>query len=375
MSPKAHHRHSPSKLDSLTKCLRFKYKQTETQNDAANEGTELHKAFETGNLAGLNEEQKTVVQMTRDYVDSLKAADGGPTEWLDMPEQHLVLKDRTYGTTDRVLIHKTLPKAIVIDAKFGRREGEHAFQVETYGAAVVENAVDLCGHEITEVEVHVVSPRLRDFFVAKHDGQELLTSVRERIDTLYERLEDPFNPPTPHEDLCGLCDRADRCPALGKLVVDAAPKLGLPVPSAFAPDALVSDKDRAIAHVLAGAFENWAEQIKKNNTAFVNNGGTIPGFKLVTRSTGIRVPADMTSIALTTLLNNGISSDLLQESCTLVVGRLAKVMAEASGISEADAKETLRSMLADIAQEGQATFLQKTKRLSDEAQLKLIAES
>lgn len=375
MSPKAHHRYSPSKLGSLSKCLRFKYKQTETQNDAANEGTELHKAFETGNLAGLNEEQKQAVQMTLDYVNALKAGDGGPTEWLDLPEQELVLKDRTYGTTDRVLIHKTLPKAIVIDAKFGRREGEHAFQVETYGAAVVENALALCGHEITEVEVHVVSPRLRDFFVDKHDGQTLLTSVRERIDTLYERLEDPFNPPTPHEDLCGNCDRADKCPALGRLVVNVAPKLGLPIPSAFAPDALVSDKDRAIAHVLAGAFENWAEQIKKNNTAFVANGGTIPGFKLVTRSTGIRIPAEMTSVALTVLQGNGIAADLLQESCTLVVGRLAKLMAEASGISEADAKEALRGMLADVAQEGQATFLQKTKRLSDEAQLKLITES
>lgn len=367
---KTHARFGPSTLDSLSKCLRFKYLDSP---EAANEGTELHKAFETENLNGLTEEQRTVVQQTLDYVESLKATEGGPENWNDNREMRLELRDLTYGTADRVLVHKQKMIAHVIDAKFGRLQGEHDFQVQTYAAALTERYFD-AGVPLETVTTHVLSPRISDIQVKVYNAEELLQEIRNRIIALYEKIDDPFNPPTPNEDLCAKCARAAKCPALNQVAVAVAPRLGLPLPSAFAPDSLASDKDRAIAQVLAGALINWGEQVKKNNAAYVQNGGTILGNKLVTRSTGLRVPVEHTGLAWQ-VLRQHLDEDLLLSGSTLVLGRLASNIAEAHGIPEADAKEQLRTWLRDIAEEGSTSFLQKTKRLSDTEQLKMITEN
>lgn len=369
---KQHARYSPSMLDNLDRCIRFRYKQTDQVNEAAEEGTTLHKAFETGNLMGLDEEQAQMVTMARDYANSFLSTEGGPDQWLDFAEQRLALDDLTYGTADRLLIHKTKPIAHVMDAKFGRMGGDYNFQVRTYGAAAIEQALSLSGHELETITTHIIAPRLQDIAVETYDAQPLYTAVHGQIVQLYKRIDNPFTPPTPNEDLCGKCEWASNCPALGKVIKEVAPRLGLPLPAAFAPESLVAPKDRAIAQVLAGAFENWATQIKKHNTAYVVNGGEVPGFKLVNRSTGFRIPAEMTSLAIETLLSNNISKDVVYEGCSVTMGRLAKALAEARSITEAEAKETLKTMLAPIGTSGATSFLQKIKRLTDAAQLQLI---
>lgn len=369
---KSHARFGPSTLDNLSKCPRFKYQETEDVETAASEGTLLHHAVETGSLAGLDEEQRLAVTSILGYIGSLLSTEGGADNWLDRKEMRLELQDLTFGTADRVLIHQSKPVAHILDAKFGRLAADHDFQVQTYAAALVELKKSL-KEPLETVTTHVLAPRQQLIEERTYNAEELLTDVRARIEALYEHIDDPFNPPTPHEDLCARCARAARCPAMGQLIVAAAPKIGLPLPAAFAPDAMVSVRDRGIAQVLAGAFQTWGEQVKQNNTAFVSAGGTIPGYKLVKRSTGLRVPSDMTSVALTVLEHaGGVPRDVLENSCNLVIGRLIKNYAGCKGVDEGEAKEQVRKALDDIADEGTSEFLQKTKRITDAQQLELL---
>ena len=75
MADERHHKYGPSTLDSLSLCVRFKFRARDV-DDAADEGTLLHKAFETGDLRGLTDEQASCVRTIRDYVDALKFEHG-----------------------------------------------------------------------------------------------------------------------------------------------------------------------------------------------------------------------------------------------------------------------------------------------------------
>lgn len=393
---KQHARYSPSKLDSLARCVRFRY--IEREDDSANEGTLLHEACERESLEGLNEEQRNAVTTVIDYVRVILSTEGGPENWHDLREVRLRLGDLTYGHADRVLIHKEKPIAHVMDWKFTRIAGDHTFQVKTYGAALVseinggvmspirdrvrhttfvfENApipTTLPCPELETVTTHVVAPRLHEPTVREYTASVLYDDVVATIDKLYARIDDPWTPPAPGEGLCDLCARAATCPALTAVVLATAPQIGLPLPSAFAPEAMTTVKDRAIAQVLAGALENWADQIKKNNTAYVEAGGQIPGFKMVERSTGMRVDQGRMGEALD-LAAEKYGREAVQASVSLSISKLAKNVSEVTGSPESQIKGEIQELLGERITEGQTRFLMKTKRTSDAALVKQITE-
>jgi hypothetical protein len=382
---KQHARYSPSNLDSLSRCIRFKYK--ERTDDSGEEGTELHEAFETRNLAGLNEEQALAVSECLSYVDALLATEGGPSDWFEIAEPKLTLSDLTFGYADKVLINKTKPIVHVIDAKFTRVEGVHDYQVKTYAAALVEmlngatentpvllEEFDECEfyYPIEQITTHVVAPRLQTVYKETYDAQALLVEIRKDIEALYEKIDDPFNDPTPNDSTCGNCARAAKCPALGKSVTALATRAGLPIPSSFAPDTLASDEDRAVAQVLAGALANWSEQVKKNNAEFAKQGGVIPGYSLRTRSLGTKIPSEETQTAIDKLVASGYPLATILQACTLSIAKMSeKYASEQEDLKKADVKEELQQLLVDITTEGTTSFLQKSKRIPDE---KMLAE-
>ena len=370
---KRHHQYGPSMLDNLSNCIRFKYIPFK-DDDAASEGTLLHEAYETENLIGLDDEQTMMVQAIIDYTNSILATKGGPEMWEEIREGKVELIDLTYGTADRFLIHKTEPILYVIDAKFTRRHAEHNMQLRTYAAAMLEMQYNKNGREFETVFTVTAAPRLGPPDVNEYHAPLLLTTVREEIEALYERIENPFNPPTPHEDLCEKCAWASECSALNQVVAHVAPKIGLPMPKIFDLSVTdISDRDRRIRQVLAGALQNWAEQAKKDNADYVKDSGNkdlLDGFKLVTRSTGFRVNSELTPLAISALLAAGITTnDEILENCTIKIGALTKQIAKKEEKPEAEIKETIKELLTDIGSEGFATFLTKTKRVSDEQML------
>lgn len=368
MGDTGHHTFGPSALDSLSRCVRFKY--NDSDEDAASEGTLLHKAFETGDLAGLDAEQKQCVTTLESYVESLKFEDGGvPSDWEDFREVKLELTGLTYGTCDRLLVNRKRRVAHVIDAKFTRRDSAHSFQLETYGACAAE-----AYPFVTIVETHIAAPRLGGVEREEYDAKTLVRDTRERIEALYARIADKATPATPDEDLCCKCGNAAACPAIGHTVAAVARGTGLPLPDVFAPDAIVSLRDRAIAQILAGAMINWGEQVRKNNAAFVDETGTdIPGYRRQRRSTGLRVPKERTADAAALLADAfGMEMSEVLGCCGMTVGDVVNCVSMRMGVPEGNAKELVREALADVAVEGSCSFLSKEKRVADAALLKSL---
>jgi hypothetical protein len=324
------------------------------------------------------------VQQALDYTNSILASEGGPDCWDVIREPKLVLVDRTYGHADCVLLHKTKLIAHGIDAKFTRIEGQHSFQVRAYGAALYEmllgdsDVLVPIGDEtyncrnLDWITTHVVAPRLKGTAhePETYNARDLYLAVCKEIDDLYERINNPFLPPTAG-DHCGNCGRAAICPALSTTAVAVSRGVGLPVPEAFAPDALVSLKDRAIAQVLAIALENWAKQIKENNNEFADQGGTIPGFKRVKRSTGARIPKESTPRAVELLKEAGMADEgMVLAASTISINDLAALKAELTpGANEKQIKEDLRETLAEVIREGSASYLQKERNKVPDAKL------
>ncbi|HUS59445.1 MAG TPA: DUF2800 domain-containing protein [Planctomycetota bacterium] len=390
---KNHARFGPSRLDALTSCIRFERMPMEDGSD--DEGTMLHHAYETGTTVGLTEEQSTAVGAAIEYTNALLASEGGPDCWIELKEVFVELEELTYGTADRILIHRTKPIMHVIDAKFVRTINEHDFQVRTYGAAAVETVLKNPGIEtllmnssITDanplpapevVHTHVVLPRLRTVETATHNAAELLAAVRVEIEALYARRNDPFEPPTPNELTCNKCLHASRCPALSQTALTAARGVGLPMPESFAPDALVSARDRALAHVVASALSNWCEQVKKFNNTFAANGGEIPGFKLISRSTGARIAKNNTPVAAQVLKNTfQFTDNEILETATLSIPELAQRHADKlDTVNKADAQKLITNALREfeLVSEGQAQYLQPEKRKATAAeQIRLLSK-
>ncbi len=364
---KKHARYSPSALDSLDRCIRFKYDDTLTE-DEATEGQLLHEAAETGDTGGLNPDQKEDVENALAYVEGLKTKLG---LWEDLKEPRIELKDLTFGYADRVLFNRDTGELHVCDYKFTRVAGDHEFQVQTYAAGAIE---ERGVRPVSKVTTHVIAPRLNILESREHDPAQLLDQIRARIEALYERIDDPFNPPTPHGDLCAKCARAARCPALNQSAVAVARGQGLPLPAVFDPASMISTQDRALGHALASALENWAKQVKQQNTEFAKAGGDVPGYVLRSRSTGARVDKDDTALAIRILQANGYTDDEIYQACRLSINDIAKAHAAISTDSEKATKDRVKELLSAITSEGTATFLQKTKRVSDETLIKQLIQ-
>lgn len=384
MSKKKHHKYGPSALVHMKECIRFSY--DDSDKDAASEGTLLHKAWETGNLAGLTEEQKIAVVSATDYLESVKATLGGPDNWLVFRELAIKLEGLTFGTADAVLFHKHKPVIHVLDGKFTRVPRDYRFQVEVYAAGIVEKLRNARPKEVTwdrnalhspeaGVHMHVLAPRIGDIDTwSSKDPIGFLRDIRKQVEELYEAQQNPFTPPTPGE-LCSKCKWAAECPALGRVAVRVAKKGGLPLPEEFRPENMIDPRDRAIAQVAAGMVIKWGTAVKKYNAEYAANGNPdgIPGYRLVARSNGISVPKEYTPDAIEAISQKtGLGLPFVLESCTITLGHLSSRLSKTLGVTEGEAKELIREALGDMATESVSQFLQKSKRISDTAMLQLI---
>lgn len=373
MSKKQHARYSPSTLSSLQKCLRFKFDETEDMKAAGDEGTLLHYACETGDLRGLDEKQRMDVQMSRDYVNSLRA--GLSAGWLELSEGRLVLKDLTFGHVDLLLIDVVGKNVHVVDYKFTRVDSDPGEQLRAYGAAAVEmlltdglrlKSEDLVRLDaVNKVVTHIVAPRLGGPpVVDEYDANDLLARVRRDIAELYARIDDPWAPENPeYPELCARCARAGRCPSVNKVVARMAPELGVTIPTIFDLSMPVTPEERAIRQNIRGLLDKWCEQVGKDNNEFAIAGGTVPGYKLQTRSNGFKVPRESTKTALDLLSGKlSLPLDVVAGSLTLSVAELSKQLAQVTTDPEATWKGRLMEALEGVGTNTSSTFLVKESK-------------
>lgn len=295
---RVHHPYSPSKLNSLEACPRFR--QGDSDNEASRRGTLQHEAFETGDDSLLTDEEVENVNRCREYVREIEALFRKP---MRLQEQRLSVDDAetSAGFLD-LLIYESDPEApmygfaVLIDFKFGARpivEAENNLQAFAYflGAlrelphltkvAVrfllpVQNVVESCDITVSPDGVHLVA--VPEGSRAEH--------MLLRIMTVVERAKDPNAEPRANAGTCFYCSEKHRCKALHKMALRIPSKyegLSLPeiinpslVPMATPEDVSKGMKFFNILEAVAKAYKTEATKRATTQEDF-----DVPGFRIV----------------------------------------------------------------------------------------------
>lgn len=215
MPEETHHSFSPSKLKRFKLCP-GSYKLSQGVKDesspAAQEGTAMHMAVETGKiLDDFNEEQKDCIQQCINYIPMIS---GKGAEIL--LEQKITIMDGfdvlTEGTADLVCVSDDL--IVACDWKFGRGavKVDDNNQVKAYTAGLMQKYK-------RPVEFHIGQPRLHYFESMRYDLSELPTLVSE-IKSIRENCLSPCMTLIPSDEACKYClaNKANKCPAVNSMI-------------------------------------------------------------------------------------------------------------------------------------------------------------
>ncbi|MBP7830997.1 MAG: DUF2800 domain-containing protein [Kiritimatiellae bacterium] len=314
-----HAKHSPSSLKAKSICPHWQ--NTGETSAAAEEGTALHRACETGDLAGLNEEQTHSVRMCLDYVRPL--IEGGISVHR---EQRLDVAGLTFGTADLIVMTGD-NHAHVIDFKFGRVKVDDAEQ-NLQGFAYALGAMNECGVE--HVTVHFLQPRCDTVSVARFSRQADGQRLYDAIHTVILNAENPAAPFRPAPDNCRFCGAHIECPALREkalTVYQGYAEDALPIPAEFHPSNIADPRQMAVALQLAPVLEKWAESVRKHAMDMVKGGAEIPGYELRFR-TGKRTVRDVVEVWTAIEGRLGITQLDYLQACTISLPQLEKIVAE-----------------------------------------------
>jgi hypothetical protein len=329
----------------------------------AERGVRLHKVMETGNM-----------ELCRDEIEldgctnGMMFVTGAEAAIGPNPEIHTEIKlsvgNLTWGTADRVSVWPSLHKAFLADYKFIRHENVSPpgsnLQLECYVAGVFEMFPD-----VNEVVAALIAPLINwapptHTYTRAEDYDKIVAHIKRVV----EHANDPFKKPLTG-DMCSTCANAARCPALGVAVMAVAHGTGLPMPEAFAPDAIVSSVDRAKAQLLARALANWSEMVLKNNNDYIrgNPDTEIPGHSKVVRKGNLSITNTAEAlVALRAIL----SVDQILATVKLSLPQLTEAIALGSGKTKADAREFLESQLEGCIDRGpDIVYLQRKKSVAD----------
>lgn len=239
----------------------------------------LHERLETGNYAGLDEEQVAAIKKVLDVLDPFLKLEGATI----LREVKLsILGGRSYGTSDLIVIQGT--RAWVIDYKFGRRAIDHPknnWQGAGYLLGVIEKFPD-----VDEVEVIFIVPRRdevlrhtflkKDFFPLQHEIGALLDDLEHR-----EEFE-----PNPTPAGCEFCKHAHLrgCRALKQLsLATAKQNAPLEIISKIEDFELANPDDVVKVWRLTKVLEKAIETTKEKITEVAETGVEFPGLEWVSK--------------------------------------------------------------------------------------------
>lgn len=283
----SHHEFSPSQLAYREVCPGWKPEEGEQSVQAA-EGTMMHKALETGDLKGLNEEQTRCVSLVSDLFASMRGEleEGGNKVEMHQ-EMRLQIMGLTFGTADLVLVSGKYAK--IGDAKFGWNPVEDAetnLQGWAYAVGVFEK-----WPEVEYVEVVFAQPRLNTVSTADFYREVDSERMKLRISAVIARAKN-HKPEDlrPSEFSCLYCGAKATCTALHKKALIVSSKFvelssDKELLDLYNPDQLATPELRGKAEVLRRILEPWCEKVRKENLRHVlETGEEIPGFEIKSRA-------------------------------------------------------------------------------------------
>ncbi len=324
---------SPSKFEASKGCPCFEENPRNSEADK-DRGTDLHAYMEdpTRPLTDLEQADAEAVQFCRDK-EAFIIENYGPFEELYRELKIAKTNQSPGGLLDFCGINKD-GTVVIIDWKFGVQPvpaADSNMQLRAYALMAHEHFVSM-EEEVNHIVVGIVQPS-QDLLDTADIGVEELDSIERELKDANDRVNDPFKQPDPGDATkCQRCKHMTRCPAVtGAVTTFVEQTKLLPMPDQFAPDAIVSEKDRVIAQELATILETWADRVKQSNREYaIQNGGTLAGiYNVSTRSNGYEI-SDIPALA-EGLVRNGLlekTEDLLnfvRVSKTKLIEGLAEV--------------------------------------------------
>lgn len=353
--PEEHAKYSPSSLAYREICAGFMNR--EDSGPAAEEGTLLHKAAETGKLDGLNDEQRQCVEMCLQFVADEEAS-FRPAKVLT-EHRVSICEGLTFGTADRVSLNGS--RALLFDYKFGRNavpDAEENPQLQAYAVGIFEEF-----KEVNEVRVLILLPRRDEICWAVYQRSEL-ARLRLRVQTIIARCETP-EPELLPSDHCLYCAAQGVCTALHRhaLTIAAGYEDQLRLPDELHPSKITEPVTMSRALAVARVMEKWCDSVKHHALQMRLEGHEIPGHELCTRAGTRKITNPLAAWAA---LRDRLSPDQFVGCCEVSLPKLENTFAEAAPRGgKAKAKQELCEALTDIGivETGKETFyLAKTRK-------------
>jgi hypothetical protein len=260
----------PSNLPKLAVCPC--YESNPVAGPAAERGTLLDTAFRA-ELLGLEERFVIANKLTADEIAavgwavSMVRAMSGRERVLAREDDCRVYVLNLSGTADAIVPARLMH----FDLKTGARRN-YREQMAAYALGL------MWAHFVSEWTAHLLFCDQREIVTFKFTYDE----AHAIVDAVVRSFFDPNKQPSPCE-YCGWCAKADTCPARLALVGHTLTVTD----TGFDFDALLADPEKLGKFLSACAVvEDFRERAKKIAAERIRTGGTVPGWKLVTRKGG-----------------------------------------------------------------------------------------
>ena len=361
----AHAKRGPSSLKMYAACP--SYKPRGGTNPAAEMGTRIHEALETGVWTTLSDFEQMLAQLCQDAKDSILKRHEMSADTADFYEEIRLTMDlgegiTTFGTSDFLAVKGT--QAVKIDYKTGKGYIDPVlenWQAKAYTVGAFQKFP-----ELDAVHFYFIVPQRDEILYGEFKRDDLHTMVAElrsvmvaanTAEDLWENAETgkgqvPLRITNPTDKVCNYCSNVQHCPAIQEKAFE--------IVSRYAGDdftlpenlhASEEDSPDYLATLLriAPIVEEWAKSVKHHaQQKAIEDGVEIPGYE-IREQKSVRKISDVLA-AYGVLQDKGIELDdfLAALNGSLPIGKFEDLIASTAlkGSKKSTVTEALRELHA-----------------------------
>lgn len=361
----AHAEFGPSTLKYFEIAPMYRPRHDDT-NEAAEKGTRIHLACETGNLEALVDEERLIAEQMLAAVDMIRARHKLPPDVEDHKEIRLYMRTpsgiETFGTCDRLFIH--MNEGVMIDYKTGRNaidDPEINAQTQAYVAGAFQKFPQL-----QTVHFYFIVP-VRDEVLFATYTRAQLPDLLLRITAIIARAK-VATTCNPQPGICDFCARLHDATCLHierKALVLRNKYLeeGFPIPEEVHSSKVTDGKTMGELLRLSRLMKDWSEAVafRAKQMAF-EEGQEIDGF------TKMRVggkTAVLSTLGAFNALKDQMTPEEFMSCCTLDMGKAESYFSDKAGKGKkAAAIEAMKDTLQDagLLVQGEGSYQLRVKR-------------
>ncbi len=326
----AHAEFGPSSLKYFEIAPMYRPDNSSSNNGAAEKGTRIHLACETGELDTLVDEERAMAEKLLSWVDLVIKRHGfDRKQFEDHKEIRLGIETpsgvSTFGTCDRLLISAN--EGVMIDYKTGRNaidDAEVNCQTQAYVAGAFQKFPQL-----QKIHFYFLVPAREEILYAAYERSRL-PELLLRVSTIILRAKSATtcNPQPGICDFCAIPKRPGGCKHLNEYALTLARKYQFPgftVPDQLHSSEVEDPEQMSVLLTLARLMKDWSDAVKfrANKLAF-DEGQDIPGFAKVSVSGRASV---LSTIGAYEVLKDDLSQEDFMSCTSLDMGKLEELVA------------------------------------------------